>query len=86
MTVALFQDSTANALAAVGMYRAGGDQMGTASLIYQLQAGTTSATTFKIRAGAHGGQNVQINGKGVGSTRVYGGVAYSALAVMEIFL
>lgn len=85
VTIALFQDSTANALAAVGTYRGGGDQMGTNALIYVAQAGTTSSTTFKIRAGAAGGQNVQMNGKGVGNTRVYGGVAYSALAVTEMF-
>jgi len=85
VTIALFQDSTANALAAVGTYRGAGDQMGTNALVYVTQAGTTSSTTFKIRAGAHGGQNVQLNGKGVGSTRVYGGVAYSALVVTEMF-
>jgi hypothetical protein len=81
----LFQDSTANALTATGAYMAA---TATAAisipLIYQLQAATTSATTFKVRAGANTG-TCYFNGHGSG-TRAYGGVCYSALAVMEIFL
>lgn len=52
ITIALFQDSTANALAAtaVGVIAAGFIQSGTLS--YVMTAGTTSATTFKIRYGA----------------------------------
>ena len=51
--VALFQDSTANALAVSGAWLPG-DESGYMGLSYYMTAGTTSATTFKIRAGSIG--------------------------------
>ncbi len=85
MGVALFQDSTANALAAVAITVNGGNEMFTVPLIYQMQASTTSSTTFKIRAG-HASGSIAMNGQGGAATRLYGGVCYSGLSVMEIFL
>ncbi len=85
VTVALFQDATANALAAVSASLTGSNETATIPLIYQTQAATTSATTFKIRAGGSSG-TVGINGIAGSATRLYGGVCYSGLAVMEIFL
>jgi len=85
VTVALFQDATANALAAVSASLTGSNETATIPLIYQMQAATTSATTFKIRAGGSSG-TVGINGIAGSATRLYGGVCYSGLAVMEIFL
>ena len=85
MGVALFQDSTANALAAVACTVNGANEVFTIPLIYQMQAGTTSSTTFKIRAG-HASGSIAMNGQGGAATRLYGGVAYSGLAITEIFI
>lgn len=52
--VALFQDSTANALAANSYWPAHSSGVGagdTGNLIHIMTSGTTSATTFKIRIG-----------------------------------
>ena len=50
MGTALFQDSTANALAAIGQ-RLPASTSGMSALNYYMVAGTTSATTFKVRIG-----------------------------------
>jgi hypothetical protein len=51
VTLALFQDSTANALNAA-TYGEGTDNVAmTALVLHQMTAGTTSATTFKLRGG-----------------------------------
>lgn len=78
---ALFQDSTANALAAVGTYdaSAGGDII--LILRHIMVAGTTSATTFKFRAGPSTAATVTFNG--VAGGRVFGGVAASSMRIME---
>lgn len=54
VAMALFQDSTANALSATNQFQAqaGGDV--NLSLGYSMVAATTSATTFKIRVGGNG--------------------------------
>jgi hypothetical protein len=75
--IALFQDSTANALAAVtGTIRANaGTQM--IPLTYYMTAGTTSATTFKVRIGTNTGTWVHNN-------NVFGGVECSSITITEI--
>lgn len=79
-TVALFQDATSNALAAVWIaYLAG--IVGNGVLRYVMTAGTTSATTFKIRIGPHTAGTIEVNG--AGGTRYYGGVASTWLTVTE---
>lgn len=84
-TVALFRDSTANSLAAVG-YSTESD-MGTAGvgitipLFHAVSAGSTSATTFKIRVGVTTG-TFHVNGTNSGS-QLYGGVSSSTLFVTE---
>ncbi len=85
ITVALFQDSTANALAATATSKAVAGDMVTIPLMYMMQAGTTSATTFKIRAGSETAGTTYFNSES-GGTRVFGGVAGSGLAVTEIFI
>lgn len=83
-TVALFQDSTANALAARGQFALAGEII----VIYgshEMAAGTTSATTFKIRAGPNSNAvHFYTNGFGAGN-RLYGGVASCRLRVTEIY-
>lgn len=77
---ALFQDSTANALA-VGF---GGGTNGNgqqASFTHYMTAGTTSSTTFKVRAASSTGT---FTFNGIGGTRRFGGVMASSITVTEI--
>ena len=79
LTVALYQDSTANALAAVQSIA---DTPETINFVHYMTAGTVSETTFKLRAGTAGGHTVTINGSGGG--RLFGGVAASSITITEI--
>ena len=77
---ALFQDSTANALRAISSnFGSGYHQV--LSMRHEMAAGTTSATTFKIRVGTHTGGTLAVNGTGA---RVFGGVLACALSIEEI--
>lgn len=82
MGCALFQDATANALAATAA-----DASATAISIslppikHKMVAGTASSTTFKVRAGGSVGATTTFNG-GAGA-RVYGGVLASSIYVRE---
>ena len=78
---ALFQDSTANALAATGATQTAGGYISNAYVKHEMAAGTTSATTFKVRAGASSG-NLYVNGGT--AARTYGGVASVRISVTEI--
>lgn len=80
-TVALFQDSTANALCAVPGTNSNANYMDTIHLTYEMAAGTTSATTFKIRLGPDSGTTT-FNGFSAG--RAYGGVVGSIITIQEI--
>ena len=79
---ALFQDSTANALAAA--FELGSSASEVRRIVFQhyMTAGTTSATTFRLRAGMGNAGTLTINGSG--GTRLLGGVAVSSLCVQEI--
>lgn len=81
--IALFQDSTAGALAAAQAFQASnaGNIM---TLTHEMAAGTTSATTFKVRIGPDvaSGATLTINGQGGG--RKYGGVSSSSIIVTEL--
>lgn len=81
MVAALFQDSTANALAAAAVIV---DNNGARrlSLRHSMLAGTTSATTFKIRAGGTAAGTTTFNGES--AARLFGGVYNSLLRVTEI--
>jgi hypothetical protein len=80
-TIALFQDSTANALNVNSSFMATSSAGLTLSLAYFMTAGTTSSTTFKIRFGLGNTGAMQINGF---NSRVYGGVATATMTIMEI--
>jgi hypothetical protein len=83
--VALFQDSTANALAATLMGRdASAGSSGIAVLNHSMRSGTTSATTFKIRAGESTGTGGTVSFNGSGGTRLFGGVCSSFMRVREV--
>jgi hypothetical protein len=83
-TIALFQDSTANALIAVPAYINIATAGITTSMMYYMTAGTTSATTFKLRYGQpSAGATIGINGPTTGAA-FFGGVCISGMTVMEI--
>jgi hypothetical protein len=84
VTSALFQDATANALAAVTAYNPGSNQMSVESLSKRLLSGTTSSTTFRIRIGPSGGETVRFNGFAGTASRTFGGVFNSFLEVSEV--
>ena len=78
--LAIFQDSTANALA-TNWSDDQGTQTSQVVLTHVMSAGTTSATTFKLRGGADSAATVTINGSG--GSRLMGGVFATSLTIME---
>ncbi len=81
-SVCLFQDSTANALSAsVATACAGAAYVVQGYLKYSMTAGTTSATTFKIRGGTTNG-TWYVNGVS-GGTRLFGGVSQAVITITE---
>jgi len=81
-TMALYQDSTADALAlSVSDYIHSG-LMYTIPLRHEMTAGTTSSTTFKIRIGTNNAGTNTFNGWG--GVRKYGGVLASHIRITEI--
>ena len=81
MAVCLFQDSTANALAASwnAIYQANAPT--SITIKYLMTAGTTSATTFKVRAGGITAGTTTFNG--FGGNRHFGGVMASRITIKE---
>jgi len=78
----LFVDSTAAAVSAAAEF---GDNNSTpyqVHLKYAVAAGSTSARTYKVRAGSSDGGAVYINGNGSG--RLFGGVLESSITITEI--
>lgn len=76
--VALFQDATNNAIACVFQHSIKNCTVFT----HYMTAGTTSETTFKVRAGVYDGSAFQFNG-GYGARRL-GGVNASSITITEI--
>jgi hypothetical protein len=85
MTAALFQDATANALATGSLFvaAASGSVGAIISFTHYMDAGTTSATTFKIRGGGHTAGTFTFNGSGAGAA-LYGGTFASSITITEI--
>lgn len=79
---ALFQDATANALAAEAVYQEGPSRAMQIKLRHRMVAGTASATTFRFRAGPGGAATLTFNGE-VGG-RKFGGVYASSITITEI--
>ncbi len=78
----LFQDATAGAIAVGAMATNNNEMQAGPIVVHEMAAGTTSATTFKIRIGASA--TVYVNGIGSDGSRRYGGVAAARLRVTEI--
>lgn len=79
---ALFQGATANAIAANAAY----DNAGTTSILagfnYFMTSGTTSSTTFTVRAGMDRTGTLSING--TSGAQILGGTLYSSITITEI--
>lgn len=82
--VALFQDSTSDALATGAEYQNIGGGMVCIKFFHKMVAGTTSATTFKVRAGGQVGATGTTTFNGTGGARYFGGVMASSITVEEI--
>tara|TARA_R110000764_G_scaffold84966_1_gene165640 strand:- start:71 stop:646 length:576 start_codon:yes stop_codon:yes gene_type:complete len=80
--ISLFQDSTANALATTTNFHHNATQMDTLHLSHYMAAGTTSATTFKIRGGCDRAGTTSFNGQS--GARKYGGIDLSSITITEI--
>lgn len=90
IVMALFQDATASALAAK-WHLPGIDSLATAiqpygvtmRLSHRMVAGTTSATTFKVRAG-HTGSASGFTVNGESGSRRMGGISCSSIRIKEV--
>lgn len=79
---ALFQDSTANALAAISMQTTTTNQDVHLTLVYQFTAASTAATTLKLNVGGSTAGTFTLNGNA--GTSVFGGTATSSFRITEI--
>ena len=79
---ALFQDSTANALAGGVVILVGSDYSNNIYFSHYMTAGTTSSTTFKVRYGPNIG-TAYINRRGSNDAN-YGNVCATRMTIMEI--
>jgi len=81
VSIALFQDSTVNALAASNAVVVAAGNTNTMSCNYFMISGTTSSTTFTVRAGSNTGTFTLNGTAGVG---LMGGVASSSITITEV--
>jgi len=87
-TIALFQDTTNNALSANAIGSDNFPEPAQIAFNYSMLAGTTSSTTFKIRIGRANGAQLYINAQRSGTpgnpTRVFGGTSVFTFEIWEI--
>ena len=82
VTAALFRDSTANALAAAQVYGVTTTTGGFITFKHRVSASSTSATTFRVRAGGADAGTMTFNGSS--TARRLGGVMASSITVTEV--
>ena len=82
ISAALFQDTTADALAAIMLYPGGAGNQSSNSFRHKMTAGTTSSTTFKVRIGGSGAGTTTFNGDT--GARKFGGVMASSITIVEV--
>ena len=82
LTVALFQDSTANALAATSISIDAANAGAAIPLTFYQVVASTAATVFRVRAGLNTAGTVSFNGSA--GARVFGGVSASSITIAEI--
>jgi hypothetical protein len=80
VSIALFQDSTVNALATMSSYISTSGASVTVPLTYYMTSGTTSTITFKLRFGPLA-STMGINGT---TTQLFGGSQISSMTITEI--
>jgi len=81
-TVGLFQDTTADALAEASVFVSATNCPHNVNFTHFMTAGTTSATTFKVRGGNDTSSTLTMNGQN--GSRKYGGVFASSITITEI--
>ena len=81
ITLALFQDAIANALAAAWSYDLYSASMLQVNLRHKMVAGTTNQITFKVRAGTSADGTFTLNG--FTGSRKFGGVMSSYITIIE---
>jgi len=82
ITAALFQDATSNALAVGAASSSSGGIPDQIIIRHKMTAGTTSSTTFRVRAGPSAAHTLTFNG--AGAARKYGGGYASSITITEI--
>jgi hypothetical protein len=80
--VALFQDAGASAIAVSPHQPGGVAYLSVIPLHFEMAAGTTSATTFKVRVGGNNAGTTTFNG--ISGGRFYGGKISSYIKVTEV--
>jgi hypothetical protein len=81
---ALFQDSTANALAAAADFIASATGGCIMAFSYYMTAGTTSSTTFKVRSGGNAPGTTYLNSHPSFSTGVFNATCASSITITEL--
>ena len=84
IVVALFQDTTANALACVCDEFVDSNYMLAIPLTHFMTAGTTSSTTFKVRCGRTDSHSNPLTINGYNGSRKFGGVSSTCITITEI--
>ncbi len=84
LACALFQDSTANALAATAVTIPASGNVAQMRLRHVMTSGTTSSITFKVRAGCTASGTFTLNGSAGG--RLFGGIYNSSIVITELGL
>ena len=82
LIAALFQDSTANALAASYSSQGTASYTNQLHFIHVMTSGTTSPTTFKVRCGGNVAGTTTFNGTGGGG--FFNGVLASSIVITEV--
>lgn len=81
MVISLFQDTTANGLATGVFNMPTASQPSTVKMDHTMSAGTTSATTFKVRAGGNSAGTTTNNG--ITGSRFFGTTTKTVMTILE---
>ena len=84
MVVALFQDTTANAIACVSDEFYDSGYMVAIPLMYFTDASSTSARTYKVRLGRTDSHGNPVTVNGYNGARKFGGVLATSITITEI--
>ncbi len=82
VNMALFVDATADAIAADGAFLDNSTGTVTIPLAHKVASGSTTARTYRVRAGLNAGGTITFNGAGGG--RYFGGVSSSSITIKEV--